>query len=107
MLRGWSIEHPPRDEPDKTDCACDDERRAPSPLDRDYRHDERRDESADVCPRVENAGSERAFFFGKPLGHSLNCRRKVSCFTQAKQEASNTEPEHRVSQSMAHRREAP
>src|SRR5829696_4059306 len=107
MFFWWTIERPPRNEPDETDCARDDECRAPSPLERNHRHHKWRDERADVGSRVENAGSQRAFLFGKPLSNCLDRSGEISSFTKAKKETSDTKPQHRAGQGMGHRRQAP
>src|ERR1044072_1033589 len=106
MLLRTTIERPPRDEPDKTDRAGDDERGAPAPPKRNHRHHEWRDERADVRSRVEDAGGECAFLLRKPFGNGFDRSGEVSGFTKAEEETSNTEPQHRVGEWMGHRREA-
>ena len=44
---------------------------------------ERREQSADVGARVENAGRERALLFWKPFGHGLDRGGKIAGLADA------------------------
>src|ERR1041385_68046 len=102
-----SIERQPRRQPQKTERARKDEGRAPAPSVGDCAHDERRDERANVCAGVKDSGRECTFFLRKPLGHSLDRRRKISGFAEAQKKASNAETKHTARERVAHRRNAP
>src|SRR6185369_59730 len=107
MFFRTSIKQQPRYEPDETDRARGDECGAPTPRDRDHRHDERRYERADVRAGVKDSSRERAFFLREPFSNSLDRRRKVSRLTETEQETRRTEAKHSVSQRMGHRRYTP
>src|SRR5262245_50252326 len=86
MLFRLPVEKPPENDPEKTDRAGDDERLLPAVRQGDPRHDERRDDRADIAPGVEDAGREGAFLPREPLRYRLNGSREVPRLADAEGE---------------------
>ena len=87
--------------------AGDQKGRVPAVVDRDPGDDERRQNGAEICAGVEDAGGQRALALREPLGDGLDGGREVAGFAKAEAEARNAELKHRVGQRVAHGGEAP
>src|SRR6266852_2799455 len=87
MFVGLPVEQKPKVEPHKSECAGEDERRAPAPVLRDPWHNERGDDGAGVCTGVEDSRSQRALFLGKPFRHALDAGGKNAGLPESQREA--------------------
>src|SRR5258708_18107169 len=87
MLFRPAISREPESEPDETQSAGDDERPLPTIVDGNERHDQRRDDGANVRAAVKNAGRECALLLWKPFGDRLDGGGEVTCFAQAHRES--------------------
>ena len=79
----------------------------PSPVQRDPRNNQRRDDRADVAPGVEDARRERALLRREPLRHRLDRAREVARLTESEQRARDRESRRRARERVRHRGEAP
>src|SRR3981081_2364822 len=84
---GAAVQGEPREQPHKTQRPCDDKRPAPAPIQRDPRHDERREDRAGVGAGIEDAGGQGALFLGEPFPHAFDGAGKVGGLAQAEQGA--------------------
>src|SRR6266849_3580933 len=101
------VEQKPKGEPHKSECAGEDERRAPAPVQRDPWHNERGDDGAGVCAGVEDSGGESALLFGEPFGDALDAGGKNAGLAESKSEARGRKAGEGTCGSMGHGRETP
>jgi hypothetical protein len=71
------------------------------------RHDQRRDDDADVRAGVEDAGRQRALAAWKPFRHRLDGRRKVARLAESEREAGYREADWRRRHRVCRRRKRP
>src|SRR5713226_5287464 len=107
MFVGLPVEQKPKGEPHKSECAGEDERRAPAPVLRDPWHDERSDDGAGVCAGVEDSGGEGALFFGEPFGDALDAGGKNAGFTESERETRSGKAGEGTCGGVGHGRKAP
>src|SRR5260370_4899012 len=101
------VEQKPKGEPHKSECAGEDERRAPAPVLRDPWHNERGDDGAGVCAGVEDSSGESAFFFGEPFGDALDAGGKNPGPPQSQRETAATKTGEGTSRKRGHGRQTP
>ena len=72
MLFGLAIQQQPEYEPDESERAGDNECPAPTPVNRDPRHNERSNYGAHVCSGVENSCRQGSLSLREPLGDGFD-----------------------------------
>src|SRR5260370_7560666 len=102
MFVGLPVEQKPKGEPHKSECAGEDERRAPAPVLRDPWHNERGDDGAGVCAGVEDSGGESALFFGEPFGHAFDAGGKNPGPAQSRAAARGRTTRERTPRPLGH-----
>src|SRR6266446_10196396 len=107
MLVRLAVEQKPENKPDKAEDAGEEKRGAPTPMQRDPGHDERRHDGACVCASVENSGGEGALFFGEPFGDALDAGGKNAGLAEAEGGARDGEGGEGTCGGVRHGREAP
>ena len=106
-LRSLLEERNPEEDPNDTEHAGDDERRAPAVINRYQRDNRRRDEGTDISAGIEQGISEGALGTREPLGDSLDCRRKITPLTQAQRNTGKAKSGNGSDEGMAGRRRRP
>src|SRR5260370_7139433 len=101
------VKQKPKREPDKSERAGEDERRAPAPVLRDPWHNERGDDGAGVCAGVEDSGGESALLFGEPFGHALDAGGKNAGLPQSHREARGPKTSERTRGAIGPGRQPP
>src|SRR5258708_31648272 len=68
MLLRRSVDGHPQNQPEEAGGSRDQKRRSPAPVNRDPGDNQRRQNRTHVAARIEDSGSQRALFLGKPFG---------------------------------------
>src|SRR6267378_7194549 len=107
MLVRLAIKKKPENQPDKSEGAGEKEGGTPAPVRSDPRRDQRRDDSADAGASVEDAGSERALFFGEPFSDALDAGGENAGLAESEGQARGCKAGKGTCGGMGHGSEAP
>ena len=76
-------------------------------MQRDPRHDHRREDCADIAARIKQPDCQRAFAAREPFRHGLDGGGKIPRLAQAQRKPRRTETKHAAGQRVRHGRQAP
>ena len=107
MLFRALIQKPPKNQPQEAHRARENERALPTEIRRQHQRCRRRNNRADICPRIKYTGRQRAFFFRKPFGDGLHGSGEIRGLANAEHEARDAEPHHAGRQGVSHPRDRP
>src|SRR5215472_5921281 len=107
MFFRFAISHEPKNEPAGSQASSNEKSPAPTPMNRNPRHDQGGDNRPDICARVKNSNGKGPLLLRKPFGNALYAGRKNSSFSETQPRTRRQKASKGSRRRVAHRSQTP